>query len=223
MTAKKVPAAKLIAIAGVAGLFAGAAAIYVIESQSGNGKAVASASSAECGAAAALAESLVPLSKGQVAAMMSVPEHRKLPDLSFTGPDGAPKRIADFSGKTLLVNLWATWCVPCREEMPALNALQKSMGSDRFEVVAINIDTGTDDKPKAFLEETGVHDLAYYRDSSMETFNTLKKEGLAFGLPATLLMDEKGCLVSSMNGPAAWDSDDAKALIGAAIGTRPAT
>lgn len=221
MSVKKkigLPATKLIAIAGLAGLLAGAAAIYVKESMSGNGAGiVASADTAACRTAAAKAEALTPFSKGQVAAMRTVDEHRPLPDLIFDGPDGKKKTIADFAGKTLLVNLWATWCVPCREEMPALNALEKDLGSDRFEVVAINIDTGDDEKPKNFLTETGVNELAYYRDASMGVFNTLKKEGLAFGLPVTLLMDDKGCLISAMNGPAAWDSEDAKALINAAL------
>jgi thiol-disulfide isomerase/thioredoxin len=221
MTVKKklgLPATKLIAIAGLAGLLAGAAAIYVKESLSGNGAGVvASADPARCAAAARKAEALTPLSKGQVAAMRTVDEHRLLPDLVFDGPDGKKRTIADFSGKTLLVNLWATWCVPCREEMPALNALERDLGSDRFEVVAINIDTGDDEKPKTFLAETGVDALDYYRDASMGVFNSLKKEGLAFGLPVTLLMDEKGCLISAMNGPAAWDSEDAKALISAAL------
>ncbi len=221
MSVKKklgLPAGKLIAIAGLAGLLAGGAAIYVKESLSGNG-AVASADPAACALAAERAAAITPFSKGQVAAMRTVDEHRPLPDLTFNGPDGKTRTIADFAGRTLLVNLWATWCVPCREEMPALNALQKTLGSDRFEVVAINIDTGDDEKPKAFLDETGVHDLAFYRDASMGVFNTLKKEGLAFGLPVTLLMDDKGCLISAMNGPAAWDSEDAKALINAALGT----
>lgn len=221
MSVKKtlgLPAGKLIAIAGLAGLLAGGAAIYVKESLSGNATgAVASADPAACAAAAARAEAITPFSKGQVAAMRTVDEHRPLPDLVFNGPDGQKKTIAGFAGKTLLVNLWATWCVPCREEMPALNALQRDLGSDRFEVVAINIDTGDDEKPKTFLDETKVHDLAFYRDASMGVFNTLKKEGLAFGLPVTLLMDDKGCLVSAMNGPAAWDSEDAKALINAAL------
>lgn len=219
MSVKKklgLPAGKLIAIAGLAGLLAGGAAIYVKESLSGNG-AVASVDPAACARAAERAAAITPFSKGQVAAMRTVDEHRPLPDLAFNGPDGKARTIADFAGRTLLVNLWATWCVPCREEMPALNALQKTLGSDRFEVVAINIDTGDDEKPKAFLDETGVHDLAFYRDASMGVFNTLKKEGLAFGLPVTLLMDEKGCLISAMNGPAAWDSEDAKALINAAL------
>ena len=216
MTVKKtlgLPKAKLIAIAGLAGLLAGAAAVYVIESGSGN---AAVADAAACSGTAATAEAIAPLSKGQVAAMMTAPEHRQLPSLAFNGPDGKPMTLADREGKTLLVNLWATWCVPCREEMPALNNLQKALGGEDFEVVAINIDTGSDEKPKAFLDETGVNDLAYYRDSSMGVFNALKKEGLAFGLPVTLLMDDKGCLISSMNGPAAWDSEDAKALISAA-------
>lgn len=221
MSVKKtlgLPAGKLIAIAGLAGLLAGGAAIYVKESLSGNATgAVASADPAACPLAAARAEAITPFSKGQVAAMRTVDEHRALPDLVFDGPDGKKKTIADFAGKTLLVNLWATWCVPCREEMPALNALQKDLGSDKFEVVAINIDTGDDEKPKTFLDETKVHDLGYYRDASMGVFNTLKKEGLAFGLPVTLLMDDKGCLISAMNGPAAWDSEDAKALINAAL------
>lgn len=221
MSVKKtlgLPAGKLIAIAGLAGLLAGGAAIYVKESLSGNATgAVASADPAACPLAAAKAEAITPFSKGQVAAMRTVDEHRTLPDLVFDGPDGKKKTIADFAGKTLLVNLWATWCVPCREEMPALNALQKDLGSDKFEVVAINIDTGDDEKPKTFLDETKVHDLGYYRDASMGVFNTLKKEGLAFGLPVTLLMDDKGCLISAMNGPAAWDSEDAKALINAAL------
>ncbi len=221
MSVKKtlgLPAGKLIAIAGLAGLLAGGAAIYVKESLSGNATgAVASADPAACPLAAAKAEAITPFSKGQVAAMRTVDEHRALPDLVFDGPNGKRKTIADFAGKTLLVNLWATWCVPCREEMPALNALQKDLGSDRFEVVAINIDTGDDEKPKTFLDETKVHDLGYYRDASMGVFNTLKKEGLAFGLPVTLLMDDKGCLISAMNGPAAWDSEDAKALINAAL------
>jgi len=108
----------------------------------------------------------------------------------------------------------------CRagRKLPALNALQEAEGSDKFQVVAINIDTGAVDKPKAFLEEIGVDSLGLYRDSTMGVFNTMKKEGLAFGLPVTLLIDGKGCLLGAMNGPAAWDSKDAMALIKAAVG-----
>ncbi|MDX0429120.1 redoxin family protein [Sinorhizobium medicae] len=213
---KRPPARKLFATAALLGVIAGAAAVYVKETGSGNGGDAPTAD-ASCPLAAQKVASLTPLMRGQVAAMTPAANARPIGGLDFAGPDGKPLTLAAFAGKTVLVNLWATWCVPCREEMPALNALQQALGGDRFEVVAINIDTGADDKPKAFLDEVGVQALGYYRDASMGVFNTLKKEGLAFGLPATLLLDEKGCLIGSMNGPAAWDSDDAKKLIEAAM------
>ncbi|CAN7366270.1 thiol:disulfide interchange protein TlpA [Pararhizobium sp. LjRoot238] len=218
---KRLPAARLVVIAALIGLIAGAAAVYVRESGSGNGAAVETADAKACEAAKDRVAAITPFLKGQVAAMAPVSEPRPIAGLSFKDKDGKDLTLADFAGKTVLLNLWATWCVPCREEMPALDALQKSEGSDKFEVVAVNIDIGDDEKPKAFLNETGVRELGYYRDASMGVFNALKKEGLAFGLPVTLLMDEKGCLIASMNGPAAWDSDDAKALVKAAFAATP--
>jgi thiol-disulfide isomerase/thioredoxin len=218
MTAKKpfgLPSVKLVALAAVAGVIAGAAAVYVKEAGYGNSE---TASSGQCETAKNQAAALNPFTKGQVAAMTAAPQPLSLQNVSFKGPDGQPLSVGNFSGKTLLLNVWATWCVPCREEMPALNALQKSMGNDKFEVVAVNIDTGGDEKPKAFRSEYGIDQLGYYRDNTMGVFNALKKQGLAFGLPVTLLVNDKGCLVSAMNGPAAWDSDDAKGLIKAAVG-----
>lgn len=219
MTTKRpfgLPSARLIVIAAVLGILAGAVAVYVRNMGSGNGEgSLLAASSGACEGAVEKVKSVSQFSKGQVAAMVAAQPPRPL-DLAFKGPDGKDLKTADFAGKTVLLNLWATWCGPCREEMPALNALQKEMGSEDFEVVAVNIDTGGDEKPKAFLAEYGVDALGYYRDSSMGVFNELKKEGLAFGLPVTLIMDKKGCLISAMNGPAAWDSPDAKALIMAA-------
>lgn len=219
MTTKRpfgLPSVRLIVIAAVAGIIAGAVAVYVTNVGSGNGGDVLLAqSSGACQGAVERVKSVSEFSKGQVAAMVAAQPPRPL-SLSFKGPEGQDLKTADFAGKTVLLNLWATWCGPCREEMPALNALQKEMGGTDFEVVAVNIDTGTDEKPKAFLAEYGIDKLGYYRDSSMGVFNSLKKEGLAFGLPVTLVMDKKGCLISAMNGPAAWDSPDAKALITAA-------
>ena len=221
MTTKKpfnLPSMKLIVIAAVAGVVAGAAAVYVKEAGYGNG-AVASAADARCDTGKERMAAMEPFTRGQVAAMVAAPRPLSLQDVSFKGAQGEPLSMQDFAGKTVLLNLWATWCGPCRQEMPALNALQKEMGGDRFQVVAVNIDTGDDDKPKAFRSENGIDTLGFYRDSSMGVFNRLKKEGLAFGLPVTLLVDPKGCLVSAMNGPAAWDSTDAKGLIKAAIGS----
>ena len=224
MTTKRpfgLPSARLIVIAAVAGILAGAVAVYVSSMGSGNGESgLLAQSSGACEGAVETVKSVSQFSKGQVAAMVAARPPRPL-DLAFKGPDGKDLKTADFAGKTVLLNLWATWCGPCREEMPALNALQKGMGGPDFEVVAVNIDTGSDEKPKAFLAEYGIDTLGYYRDSSMGVFNSLKKEGLAFGLPVTLLMDERGCLISSMNGPAAWDSHDARALVKAAVATPP--
>ncbi|WP_152341833.1 thiol:disulfide interchange protein TlpA [Pseudorhizobium flavum] len=210
------PSARLIVIAAVAGLVAGAVAVYVRNTGSGNGEVAADAG--ECEGTVELARTVDEFARGEVAAMAAATSPRLI-DLSFKGPEGQDLKTTDFAGKTVLLNLWATWCGPCREEMPALNNLQKEMGGEDFEVVAVNIDTGSDEKPKAFLAETGVDALGYYRDSTMGVFNTMKKEGLAFGLPVTLILDRKGCLVSAMNGPAVWDSTDAKALITAAKGS----
>ena len=154
--------------------------------------------------------------------MLAASPPQSLSDLAFNGPDGQPMTLRDLSGKTVLMNLWATWCAPCRAEMPALDALQKEMGGDGFEVVAVNVDTGDDTKPKAFLAETGVASLAYYRDNTLRLFNDLKKRALALGLPVTLLIDGDGCLLAHMNGPAEWHGEDARRLIEAVPAVEPA-
>ena len=154
---------------------------------------------------------------GDVAALMQARAPMPMSDLAFTAPDGKPMTLADRKGKVLLVNLWATWCAPCRKEMPDLDALQKSHGGDQFEVVAINIDTRNPEKAEAFLTEIGVERLARYADPTLSVFNTLKSRGRAIGLPVTVLIDREGCELGTMNGPALWASPDAHRLIEAAI------
>ena len=211
------PALRLAAAAIVAGMIAGAFGVYVIGGPAGNNApppaAVDEASSAACEAKEALAKLAGDAATGEVAGMMAASPPQAVGDLAFNSPEGVPMTVAGLSGKTLLVNLWATWCAPCREEMPALNQLQKERGGAGFEVVAVNVDTGDDEKPKRFLEETKVDALGYYRDSTLGLFNELKRRGLAFGLPVTLLVDEEGCLIANMNGPAEWASPDALRLI----------
>ena len=209
----KFPAIRLAVAAVVLGVLAGAGAVYMKSQGSGNGL---QAASGDCGAAVARSASLKPLIKGQVAALVLANPPRKIEGFQFKGPEGQDMTLADFKGKTVLLNLWATWCFPCRAEMPALDALQKDEGADaHFEVAAINIDTGDNEKPMSFRKENGITHLAFYRDNTLSTFNRLKKEGLALGLPATMIIDKQGCLVASMNGPAAWEGADAKAFIGA--------
>jgi thiol-disulfide isomerase/thioredoxin len=214
-------------LALVAGLAAGAVAVYVTGGPSGNipGAAPvaatppqgAEADIAACAAKTERANALAASAKGEVAAMLPANPPQSLASLRLNDPSGAATTLGSMSGKVLLVNLWATWCAPCRAEMPALDALQKEMGGAEFEVVAVNVDTGDDVKPKKFLAETGIENLAYYRENTLAFFNALKKRGLALGLPVTLLVDRDGCLLANMNGPAEWASDDARALVRAAL------
>ncbi|TIL72473.1 MAG: TlpA family protein disulfide reductase [Mesorhizobium sp.] len=218
------PAPRLILAALVAGVLAGAVAVYVSESGSGNNAPAQvavgdSKDDVACAAMAERAKTVAAAATGQVAALLPADPPQSLKGLAFNSPDGKPMTLADHAGKTVLLNLWATWCAPCRAEMPALDALQNEMGSDAFEVVAVNVDAGDDAKPKKFLEETGVKALGYYRDSTMALFNDLKTRGLALGLPVTMLIDSEGCLIAHMNGPAEWSSPDARRLVETALGT----
>lgn len=202
---------KPIMLAGIAGILAAIGAVYVIGVPGGNSPAGES-----CKASLATAELLKPLTKGEVAAFLPAQKPLSLAELAFDAPDGKKMTIADMKGKTLLVNLWATWCAPCRKEMPALDELQREAGSDKFEVVAINLDRGGPEKPKAFLDEIGVKNLAYYSDASNKLFNDLRAKARATGLPTTLLVSTDGCELGTLYGPAEWASPDAKALIAAA-------
>jgi thiol-disulfide isomerase/thioredoxin len=170
-----------------------------------------------CRPALDLARRIEPLVHGEVAAVRPAEDARKLPVLAFQDADGRPKSLADWHGRTVLVNLWATWCIPCRKEMPALDALQDKLGSPQFEVVAVNIDTRNLDKPKTWLHGIGVGHLAYYSDANAKVFQDLKVAGKAIGMPTTLLIDPNGCEIASLSGPAEWASPDGVKLITAAL------
>ncbi|MGV3549129.1 thiol:disulfide interchange protein TlpA [Rhizobium sp.] len=209
------PSPKLVALAAVAGVIAGGVGVYMRGGGDGNAPAVASV---DCTPAQSTIARLDPLAKGQLAAFITEKNGRNLSLPPFKGPDGKDITLAAYAGKVQLINLWATWCVPCREEMPALNTLQKDLGGDKFQVTAINLDTGDASKPMEFLTEEKIDALPLHHDATLSTFNQLKKAGIAIGLPASVLIDGKGCMLGALNGPAAWESDDAKALIRAAIG-----
>jgi thiol-disulfide isomerase/thioredoxin len=217
------PAPRLIVIAAVAGALAGAVAVYVRIALPGNNAPpiaaeVDPADVAACAAKAGKAKTVADAATGAVAAMLPADPPQSLKRLAFNAPDGTPMTLADRGGKTILLNLWATWCYPCREEMPALNTLQKDMGGEKFEVMAVNVDMGDDSKPKKFLAETGIDALSSYRDNTLALFNELKRRGLVLGLPVTLLVDADGCLLAHMNGPAEWASEDAKRFLRTARG-----
>lgn len=215
--------ARKLALSLVAAAFvfaaAAAAVLYGIKDQLGKSGAAAQEASVDCPAARAVNARVAPLARGQVAALSLPRAPRAAPEISFNGPNGARKNLSDFRGKTVLLNLWATWCIPCRAEMPALDALQASLGDRGFEVVAINIDTARLDRPKAFLAEVKADHLTYFADPAADAFQTLRAAYKFEGLPATLLLDKDGCEIGLMAGPANWASEDALALVRAAKGS----
>ena len=170
-----------------------------------------------CRAAVDTAKRIAPLAHGEVAALTMASQPLKLPDLAFEDADGKPKKLSDWQGKTVLVNLWATWCVPCRKEMPALDRLQTRLKGPNFEVVAINIDTRDPEKPKNFLKDANLTALGFFNDEKAKVFQDLRGIGRALGMPTSVLVDAKGCEIATIAGPAEWDSDDAIKLIRAAV------
>jgi thiol-disulfide isomerase/thioredoxin len=170
-----------------------------------------------CRGAVDLARRLAPLAQGEVAALTMATAPLRLPDLAFEDAEGKPKKLSDWRGRTVLVNLWATWCLPCRKEMPALESLQTRLGGANFEVVAVNIDTRDPEKPKNFLKEANLTRLGYFTDQKAKVFQDLKAIDRALGMPTSVLVDGEGCEIATIAGPAEWDSDDAVKLITAAV------
>jgi thiol-disulfide isomerase/thioredoxin len=203
----------VVLLGGVAGVAVGLAAVYGIGRLAGN-----AAVGAACKPAVETARRMAPLARGEVAAVAVAKAPKALPMLGFKDGSGREKTLADWRGRTVLLNLWATWCVPCRKEMPALDALQAKLGSPGFEVVSVNIDTRDPEKPRAWLKEIGVDRLAYYADNTAKIFQDLKAIGKAFGMPTTLIVDPNGCELAYLAGPAEWASDDAVRLVMAALG-----
>ena len=166
-----------------------------------------------CAASAATVSRLDPLIRGEVAALSPANPPAPMPDIAFKADGDTPKTLADFRGKAVLVNLWATWCVPCRKEMPALDALQASLGGPDFQVVAVNVDTSRLDRPRQFLGEVAATHLPFYADPTGAVLGTAKQNGPVLGLPTTFLVDKSGCVVATLAGPADWASQEAKKVV----------
>jgi len=125
-------------------------------------------------------------------------------EITFNDAEGHARKLADFRGKVVLLNVWATWCVPCRTEMPTLDRLQERLGGSEFEVVPVSIDRGGIETIRKFYNEIGIHKLAMYVDSSGQTLRQVR----ALGLPTTLLIDRIGQEIGRVIGPAEWDAPD---------------
>src|SRR5262245_17966634 len=153
------------------------------------------------------------LATGEMTAFVVKAERKPVPEISFTAENGAALSLGQWKGRVVLVNLWATWCAPCRKEMPTLAALQTAMGSKDFDVVAISVDRMGVEASAKFLNEVGASALKLYADPSTDALTKLQ----AVGLPASILIDREGREIGRLLGPAEWNSSDAKALITAAL------
>lgn len=197
-----------------------AAAVYVSRSGPDNAASRNSSAIAAPGGLAAARSSGSPATgnldrhnTGKVAAFVYKQAPEPVPDFQFFDAGQQTRTIEAFKGKVVLLNLWATWCSPCREEMPSLDRLQKELGSDKFEVVAVSVDKNGFEASKKFLDGLGVKSLNHYADPSGRAASHLK----AVGMPATLLVSKDGREIGRLMGPAEWDSADAKRLIEAAL------
>ena len=197
----------LLAVLGALAVVAAGAVLYGTVAPAGKAVSDCPADSAK------LAARLAPFAKGELAALQLSSEPRRAIQVAFERDGGAKLTVADFKGRPILLNLWATWCIPCRAEMPALDRLQAAKGGPGFEVVAVNVDTARLERRAAFLDGVGVKSLTRYADPSGDAFETLHKDGKALGLPVTLVIDKDGCEVGAVEGSAKWDSAEAKALV----------
>jgi len=134
---------------------------------------------------------------------------RPVAAVEFEDGQGRKRTLADFRGKVVLLNVWATWCGPCRKEMPTLDRLQQRLGSPIFEVVALSIDRGGQAVVKSFFDDIGVQALAIYVDATAEGGTKL---GIV-GVPTTLLLDRTGREIGRVTGPAEWDRAEVVGMI----------
>ena len=142
-------------------------------------------------------------------ASMNAKSPRLVPNLTFVDGKGAPRTLAQFRGKLVLLNVWATWCPPCRHEMPTLERLQAKLGGPDFEVVALSIDRGGRAAVESFFDEIDAKALKVYVDSTTAVRNELALTAF----PTTLLIDRQGREIGRYTGGANWDSPEVVATL----------
>jgi thiol-disulfide isomerase/thioredoxin len=200
-------------VVGLFGLIAAAYAMYPILNPGSNPEPPPGLPAGQAPGAVAPAAVSRALATGPLAAFVLKPQRPAVADLAFADGAGKPLKLSDWRGKIALVNLWATWCAPCRKEMPALAGLQSKLGGSDFEVLAISIDRKGTAASAAFLDEAKATALKLYVDPSSKALAALQ----AIGLPASVLVDRDGREIGRLLGPADWASPEAERLIRAAI------
>jgi thiol-disulfide isomerase/thioredoxin len=171
-----------------------------------------------CALNAEALKTLQPYAKGQMAAFTFSTSPTSFIPMTFKAPGDVDVPLSSLNGKPRLINIWATWCPPCRKEMPSLDRLSRDFKDRGFDVLAISIDTKTDGRVEAFFKETNLTSLVPYTNPSAKIFNDLRSAGLARGVPVTYLIDSSGCIVGKMNGEADWHSQETKVLLEAILG-----
>ncbi len=167
------------------------------------------------GANAAVADTaaLEALRDGDMKKLVFHAEPQDVSDVPFTDPDGGEHRLSDWQGKHVVLNFWATWCAPCRKEMPMLDALQAEFGGESFEVVTVAAGRNSVQGIRRFFDEVGVERLPILLDPQQE----LSREMGVFGLPITVILNSEGQEIARLRGEADWESESAKAIISALV------
>jgi thiol-disulfide isomerase/thioredoxin len=132
----------------------------------------------------------------------------QMPPLKFTTEIGTPISLGDFKGKFILLNIWATWCGPCREEMPTLDRLQAKLGGAHFQVAPLSIDAGGVTPVQQFYRDIGIKHLSIYLNISGDAMDSLNLGGV----PASFLLNPDGMKIGSLVGVADWSSPSALAI-----------
>ncbi len=162
--------------------------------------------SADMSAAAALRE-------GDMKKLNFHPEPRATSDKPFVTPDGSDVSLADYRGKVVVLNFWATWCAPCRKEMPMLEEIARDLGGEDLAVVTLATGRNAPPAIEAFFEEIGVESLPQYRDPKQE----IARDMAVLGLPVTVLIDREGREIARMTGDADWSGESARAILAEVI------
>ncbi|MEX0582860.1 MAG: TlpA disulfide reductase family protein [Sneathiella sp.] len=161
------------------------------------------------GTSTAFSENLSALLTGEMENFAPNEAPRPFKDFTFLNATGEREHISDYQGKVILLNFWATWCAPCREEMPSLDRLQGALGGDDFVVLAIGQDLQGMEKVQSFFDKLGIQHLAALNDKTVKS----GRSAGVFGLPASIILNRQGKEIGRLVGPAEWDTPEAKALI----------
>ncbi len=152
------------------------------------------------------------LAKGTLEKFQLAKPPKALPDLAFNDAEDKPLKLADYKGKTVLLNFWATWCAPCVKEMPSLDKLQAEMGKDKFVVLPLSLDGPTKRKVAPFYQDKKLANLGVYFDTGKKAMQALDISIL----PTSILIDPQGREIGRLEGEADWDKPEALALMRAA-------